>query len=168
MRLAVIVALLCVAGWTGAVQAADPASTANPSIQAQGSTGEGGSTHQPLIMSPDEKLIEGQVIDYKTVDMQNEKDHRVVQLKLKDGQTMQVDLGAKSNLPSGFDVRKGQWVLVAGVPSQMGNERVFVAHRWANVYNLSTAGGTPSAPKESLPGEKDQGSKGSDSDYNAH
>lgn len=157
----------------GTAQAQQDPGNANQSA-GQHATAQSGSEqgHMPLIMSPNEKLIEGQVINYKTVSMKNEKDHRVVELKERNGQMQEVDLGPSDKLPDGFDLRKGQWVLVAGVPGTLGTQPVFVAHRWANVFNLSATGGSPAGvPTENLPGQsgnkESSGQGGSNENYHA-
>jgi hypothetical protein len=94
-----------------------------------------------LLSSPNDMQIQGKVLGKSTdVDVEGDKEHRVVRVQTRGGQTMMVDLGVTDRIPEGFEVKEGQWVIVTGRQGRLGNDNVLVAHNVANVYNFMPGG----------------------------
>ncbi len=144
--LAVMVAVLCVGAWTVSAQtqqdqqAQQQSRSGMDSSQAGMSQHEGGAMRHPapgLITAPNEMQIQGKVLGkYKDVDVQNDKEHRIVRVQTSEGRVVMVDLGRTGNLPKGFELNEGQWVIVTGTQGKLGNDNVLFARNFANVYNL--------------------------------
>ncbi len=97
-----------------------------------------------LITAPNQRQIQGRVLDSREVEV-DDVEHKVVRVRTKDGQVVQVDLGDQDRLPDGLDIREQQWVIVTGVPGQLKGEQVLTARNLANVFEFEGAaprGGT--------------------------
>ena len=149
MRLAVMLAVLCVGSWAfaqGSAQGVDRTKETAPTAGIMHEQGmqPGHTGHevlaQALVRSPNDIQIQGKYLDYKDVSVPNSKDHRLARIELKDGKIHDVDLGPKDMLPKDFNLNKDQWVIVTGVEGRLNNESVLVAHNWANVYNMALEG----------------------------
>lgn len=150
-RLAVLLMVMCVGAWSLSAlaeqgQTDKDATHVKPTSPTQGTSGQ----HQPgmggtaqrtlapaLMESPNEQQIQGKILgESKDVDVEGDKEHRIVRVQTKDGKVVMVDLGRTDRLPDGLEVREGQWVLVTGVPGRVGNDQVLVAHNLANVFSF--------------------------------
>lgn len=160
--LAMMVTVLCVGAWAfaqgqqGTMQEPQGAQRANeptpspggamnePSMPGQAGMRGGHQVLAPaLIQSPNEMQIQGKVLSHKDVSVTGDKDHRIVRIQTKTGQTMDADLGRKDRLPSGLNINEGQWVIVTGVQGRLDNNNVLVAHNLASVFNFEAGGSQP-------------------------